>query len=65
MDEAPILFENFIREYNKKYDSKEKEERFKIFVNNLKRINDLNHKSTNAVHGKLWFLYRFMPYDFF
>ncbi|CAG9566499.1 unnamed protein product [Danaus chrysippus] len=51
MDEAPILFEDFIREYNKKYDSKEKEQRFKIFVDNLKRINDLNRKSTNAVHG--------------
>ncbi|CAG9566500.1 unnamed protein product [Danaus chrysippus] len=51
MDEAPILFEDFIKEYNKKYDSKEKEQRFKIFVDNLKRINNLNRKSTNAVHG--------------
>ncbi|CAG9566497.1 unnamed protein product [Danaus chrysippus] len=51
LEEAPTLFEQFIKDYNKEYDENEKEERFKIFVNNLKDINAMNERSSNAVYG--------------
>ncbi|XP_061376951.1 uncharacterized protein LOC133318764 [Danaus plexippus] len=51
LEEAPTLFEQFIKDYNKEYDESEKEERFKIFVNNLKDINAMNERSSNAVYG--------------
>ncbi|XP_061378719.1 uncharacterized protein LOC133319209 [Danaus plexippus] len=51
LEEAPTLFEQFIKDYNKEYDEIEKEERFKIFVNNLKDINAMNERSSNAVYG--------------
>ncbi|XP_061377341.1 uncharacterized protein LOC133319187 [Danaus plexippus] len=51
LEEAPTLFEQFIKDYSKEYDESEKEERFKIFVNNLKDINAMNERSSNAVYG--------------
>lgn len=39
---APLLFKDWMIEYNKNYKGEEKEYRFKIFSDNLKRINAIN-----------------------
>jgi len=45
-------FAQFMRDYNKKYESQaEIRKRFNIFVENLKRINELNKHSTGAVYN--------------
>lgn len=43
LEEATKLFENFIKKYNKIYkDNEDKEKHYKVFVKNLKYINDVN-----------------------
>ncbi|XP_073944772.1 uncharacterized protein [Choristoneura fumiferana] len=39
---APLLFKDWMIEHNKNYTGEEKEYRFKIFSDNLKRINAIN-----------------------
>ncbi|XP_013794403.1 cathepsin L-like [Limulus polyphemus] len=46
------MFENFIQMFQKKYNPKEKEYRFEVFQDNLKKINVLNeYEKGTAVYG--------------
>ncbi|XP_046959968.1 fruit bromelain-like isoform X2 [Vanessa cardui] len=52
LKDAPVLFEKFIRDYNKHYSSPaERARRYLIFVENLQEVNDLNARSDSAVFG--------------
>uniref|UniRef100_A0A2A4JB28 Uncharacterized protein n=1 Tax=Heliothis virescens TaxID=7102 RepID=A0A2A4JB28_HELVI len=52
LDDAEEHFENFIKEYGKKYSSDaEKAKRFEIFKENLKGINELNQEIEIAEYG--------------
>lgn len=43
LEDAPALFQQFIKDYGKKYkDAEDKEKHYKNFVNTLKEINMLN-----------------------
>lgn len=52
LSNARELFDKFRQDFSKEYSSgKETERRFKIFVNNLKRINNINSQHLSWVAG--------------
>lgn len=52
VENARPIFEKFIKDYNREYiDDADKETHYEAFVNSLKKINDMNKKSTTATFG--------------
>ncbi|MDK0628402.1 hypothetical protein P5F04_16240 [Clostridium perfringens] len=52
LDEAPQLFETFIKDYQKEYkDDADKQVHYEAFKNNLSKINQQNEQSKSATFG--------------
>ncbi|KAJ8730040.1 hypothetical protein PYW07_017078 [Mythimna separata] len=50
LSKAKVLFEDFIKEYNRIYkDEADKEDHFQAFVESLKVINELNAQNSGAI----------------
>ncbi|KAF9787548.1 hypothetical protein SFRURICE_001600 [Spodoptera frugiperda] len=57
IEDAEYHFEEFIEKFGREYENEnEKQYRFKIFVENLKKVNELNKESDHAVHGITQFM---------
>ncbi|XP_050551730.1 uncharacterized protein LOC118273344 [Spodoptera frugiperda] len=57
IEDAEYHFEEFIEKFGKEYENEnEKQYRFKIFVENLKKVNELNKECDHGVHGITQFM---------
>ncbi|KAM3961048.1 BCP inhibitor [Aphomia sociella] len=52
VNEAPSLFEKFVKEYNREYkDDSDRQAHYEAFVKSLHSINDMNAKQPHATFG--------------